>query len=89
MKTTWKGLLAGTAALAIAACTPPADEGAEGGETAEATDEGAASEEAVTAEDGETAETPEAGAEAAAETEEDERDPHGNPAGPLRSDAEQ
>lgn len=81
MKTTWKGLLAGTAAFAIAACTPPAEDGAE---TAEVADEAEAGEDTMMAEDADAAETPEAGAEAAAE--ENERDPHGNPAGPLRED---
>lgn len=87
MKTTWKGLLAGTAALAIAACTP-ADSGAEaeadGADTAEAPE--AAEDDAMMAAEGDMAEAPEAGAEAAAEGEEPEREGHGNPAGPLTAD---
>lgn len=87
MKTTWKGLLAGTAALAIVACTP-AEDAAEDAETVDETAEVEAGDDAMMAADGDMAETSEEGTDDAAETEEDERDPHGNPAGPLASDAE-
>ena len=86
MKTTWKVLLAGTAALAIVACTPAEteDTAAEAeAAPAEVVDAG----EEMMAEDAATAEAPEATTEGADE-ETPQREEHGNPAGPVTTQAE-
>ena len=78
MKTTWKSLLAGTAALAIVACTPAETEEAAEAEAApaEVVDAG----EEMMAEDGTTTE--------GADEETPQREEHGNPAGPVTTQAE-
>ena len=83
MKTTWKSLLAGTAALAIVACTPAETEEAAEAEAAPA--EAAPAEtvdagEEMMAEDGTTTE--------GADEETPRREEHGNPAGPVTTQAE-
>ena len=88
MKTILKCTLASGAALAIAACTPAETDGdaMDDADTVEMTDEAAPMEgDDMMASD--EAAMPDAETEAADFTEENERDPHGNPIGPM--DAEQ
>lgn len=85
MKTTWKSLLAGTAALAIVACTPAETEGT--AETEAAPAETVDAGEEMMVEDGATAEMPDDDAEGAGE-EAAQREEHGNPAGPVTTQAE-
>lgn len=91
MRTTFKAVLAGTAALAIAACTPAETEADEtAAETAEAADDAEAGADAMMA-DGEAAEMPEAAAEAAegeGEGEDEDDEDWNNPAGPVTNESQ-
>ena len=84
MNTTWKSLLAGTAALAIVACTPTETEDtaaeAEAAPAEAAPAETVDAGEEMMAEDGTTAE--------GADEETPQREEHGNPAGPVTTQAE-
>lgn len=91
MTTTWKAVLAGTAALAISACTP-AETDTDETATAETTEESTETADDTMMADGDTAAMPEAAAEAAeGEGEGDaagDDEDWGNSAGPLTADSE-